>query len=81
MAEEKRDKKKRARLSTLRDLQDFRATSDNVRLPVSLYKALLNAIKQNNWNAIDREEYDNRLHQMPQIYLSNQMPLRDTLES
>ncbi|XP_032676155.1 cardioactive peptide-like isoform X2 [Odontomachus brunneus] len=65
---------------TLRDSQDFRA-SDNVQLPVSLYKALLNAAKQNTWDAIDREEYDYRLRRVPQFYLPGQMPLRDTLES
>ncbi|XP_071563988.1 uncharacterized protein [Temnothorax nylanderi] len=67
--------------STLRDLQDLEVTSDNIQLPVSLYRALLNAAKQNVWKAIDREEYDYRLQQMPRIYLSGQMPLRDTMES
>ncbi|EFN89452.1 hypothetical protein EAI_06053 [Harpegnathos saltator] len=70
-----------ASIPTLRDSQDFRA-NDNVRLPVSLYRALLlNAAKQNTWDAIDREEYDYRLRRIPQIYLPGQTPLRDTLES
>ncbi|XP_014489379.1 PREDICTED: cardioactive peptide isoform X2 [Dinoponera quadriceps] len=66
---------------TLRDPQDFRA-SDNVRLPVTLYRALLNAAKQNTWDALDREEYDYRLQRVPQqVYLPGQTALRDTLES
>lgn len=67
--------------STLRDLQDLEVTSDNVQLPVSLYRALMNAAKQNVWKAMDREEYDYRLQPMPRIYLSGQMPLHDALES
>ncbi|XP_024882072.1 uncharacterized protein LOC112461162 [Temnothorax curvispinosus] len=78
-ADKRRVKKKGP--STLRDLQDLEVTSDNIQLPVSLYRALLNAAKQNVWKAIDREEYDYRLQQMPRIYFSGQMPLRDTMES
>jgi len=68
--------------TTRRDLQrDFQATSNSVRLPVSLYKALLNTAKENAWNAINREEYNYRLQQIPQAYLLDRVPLRDTLES
>lgn len=72
--------KKRAP-STLRDLPDTEVTSDNVQLPVTLYRVLLDAAKQNVWKAMDREAYDYRLQQMPRIYLSGQMPLRETMES
>ncbi|XP_020283295.1 uncharacterized protein LOC109854531 [Pseudomyrmex gracilis] len=67
-AEEKRQKKKVSRAIDLRDLQDFRATNDNIRFPISLYRALLNAAKQNN---VGRDEYDYRLQQMPQNYFSD----------
>ncbi|XP_011157971.1 uncharacterized protein LOC105194644 [Solenopsis invicta] len=78
ISEEKREKKKGP--STLQDLLNFEVTSNNVQYPVSLYKALLNAAKQNAWKTMDREEYDYRSQQLP-IYLSGQMPLRDTVES
>jgi len=65
--------------STLRDLPDFEVTRGYVQLPVSLYRALLDAAKQNVWKAM--EAYDYRLQQIPRIYLSGQMPLHDTMES
>ncbi|XP_011629753.1 uncharacterized protein LOC105422167 isoform X1 [Pogonomyrmex barbatus] len=77
-SDERRVKKKGTFI--LQDLPDFRAMS-NVQLPVSLYRALLNADKQNIWKTMDREEYNYRLQQMPRVYLSGQMPLRDTMES
>ncbi|XP_011880948.1 PREDICTED: uncharacterized protein LOC105569250 [Vollenhovia emeryi] len=79
IAEERRMKKRGP--FTLRNLQDLEVTSDNVQLPVSLYRALLNAAKQNVWKAMNREEFDYRLQQTPWIYLSGQTPLRDTTES
>ncbi|XP_026827340.1 cardioactive peptide-like [Ooceraea biroi] len=72
---------KRSFVITRRDSQDFQATSNSVRLPISLYKALLNAAKENTWNKIGREENNYRLQQMPQAYLLDRVPLRDTLES
>ncbi|XP_011268671.1 cardioactive peptide-like [Camponotus floridanus] len=44
-----------------------------------LLRTLLNTSKQNTWNTIDRENY--QLQQMPQVYVSNRMPLRDRQES
>ncbi|XP_012523547.1 uncharacterized protein LOC105829336 isoform X2 [Monomorium pharaonis] len=79
ISEEKREKKKG--FATLQDLPNLEVISNNVQLPVSLYKALLNAAKQNVWKTMDREEYDYQLQQIPQIYLSGQIPLRDTMES
>lgn len=78
ISDERRVKKK---APSPRDLQDLEVTSDNVQLPVSLYRALMNAAKQNVWRAMDREEYDYRLQPMPRIYLSGQSPLRDMMES
>ncbi|XP_018367793.1 PREDICTED: uncharacterized protein LOC108764196 [Trachymyrmex cornetzi] len=79
VSEERRMKKKGP--STLRDLSDFEVTNNNVQLPVSLYRALLDAAKQNVWKVMDREAYDYRLQQIPRIYLSGQMPVRNTMES
>ncbi|KYN36398.1 Ribose-5-phosphate isomerase [Trachymyrmex septentrionalis] len=79
VSEERRMKKKGP--FTLRDLSDFEVTNNNVQLPVSLYRALLDAAKQNVWKVMDREAYDYRLQQIPRIYLSDQMPVRDTMES
>ncbi|XP_011693577.1 PREDICTED: uncharacterized protein LOC105453374 isoform X2 [Wasmannia auropunctata] len=80
ISEERRVKKK-GPSTQLRDLPDVEVTSDNVQLPISLYRALLNAAKQNVWKTTDRETYDYRLQQIPRIYLSGQMPLRDMMES
>lgn len=44
-----------------------------------LLRTLLNTSKQNTWNTIDRENY--QLQQMPQVYVSNRMPLRSRQES
>ncbi|XP_018051162.1 PREDICTED: uncharacterized protein LOC108689069 [Atta colombica] len=79
VSEERRMKKKGP--STLRDLSDFEVTNNNVQLPVSLYRALLDAAKQNVWKVVDHEAYDYRLQQIPRIYLSGQMPVRNTMES
>ncbi|XP_029669931.1 cardioactive peptide-like [Formica exsecta] len=65
VSEEKREEKKEPRISTL----------------LHLFRTLLNTAKQNTWNAIDREEYDYQLQQMPQVYISNRMPLRNRQES
>ncbi|XP_018316591.1 uncharacterized protein [Mycetomoellerius zeteki] len=78
VSEERRMKKKG--FSTLQDLSDFEVTNNNVQLPVSLYRALLDAAKQNVWKVMDREVYDYR-QQIPRIYLSDQMPVRNTMES
>ncbi|KAL0118906.1 hypothetical protein PUN28_009497 [Cardiocondyla obscurior] len=78
ISEERRMKKRG--YSTLRDLQDLEMT-DNIQLPISLYKALLNAAKQNVWKTMDRDQSDYRLQQIPRIYPSGQLPLRDTMES
>ncbi|XP_018399562.1 PREDICTED: uncharacterized protein LOC108777227 [Cyphomyrmex costatus] len=73
---------KKKGLSTLRDLSDFKVTNNNVQLPVSLYRALLDAAKQNVWKVqMDRGAYDYRLQQIPRIYLSGQMPVRNTMKS
>ncbi|XP_072754654.1 uncharacterized protein [Anoplolepis gracilipes] len=56
-------------------------TKERTSTLLHLFKTLLNTAKQNNWNAIDREEYDNQLQQMPQVYFSNRMPLRNRQES
>ncbi|XP_011063230.1 PREDICTED: uncharacterized protein LOC105151295 isoform X1 [Acromyrmex echinatior] len=79
VSEERRMKKKG--LSTLQDLSDFEVTNNNVQLPVSLYRAMLDAAKQNVWKVMDHEAYDYRLQQIPRIYLSGQMPVRNTMES
>jgi len=62
-----------------RNLQNFEAINNNIRLPLSLYRALLNIAKENAW--ISREEYNYRLQQIPQTYLLDRIALRDTLEN
>lgn len=76
------DEKRSFAASARRDSQDSQAGGNSIRLPVSLYRALLSAAKENAWNAIGREEYNyNRLQQAPQAYLLDRGSLRDTLES
>lgn len=74
--------RKRSFPAVARDPKDFHSGGD-IRLPVFLYRALLNAAKQNTWDTIDRDEYDYQQQQqhIPQFYLPDQTPLRDTLES
>ncbi|XP_076294906.1 uncharacterized protein LOC143216061 [Lasioglossum baleicum] len=50
-----------------------------VRLPVSVYKALLRAASQNM--KIDRESNEYQLSEIPQVYLAGRTPLRKRLEA
>ncbi|XP_076650484.1 uncharacterized protein LOC143357773 [Halictus rubicundus] len=50
-----------------------------VRLPVSVYKALLRAASQNM--KTDRETNEYQLSEIPQVYLAGRSPLRKRLES
>lgn len=65
VSEEKREEKKEPRISTL----------------LHLFRTLLNTAKQNTWNAIDHEKYNYQLQQIPRVYVSNQIPLRNRQES
>lgn len=47
----------------------------SIRLPISVYKALLRAATQNARNTIQRNTNDYQLSGIPQVYLSGRMPL------
>ncbi|XP_068977623.1 uncharacterized protein CCAP [Bombus flavifrons] len=47
----------------------------SIRLPISVYKALLRAATQNTRNTIQRNTNDYQLSGIPQVYLSGRMPL------
>lgn len=57
------------------DYQDPEA-NDSVRLPVSVYKALLRAASQNIRKTIDRDAGEYQLSETPQVYFSHKQPLR-----
>ncbi|CAD1476871.1 unnamed protein product, partial [Heterotrigona itama] len=49
--------------------------SGSIRLPISIYKALLRAAAQNIRNTIQRNINDYQLPGIPQVYLSGRIPL------
>ncbi|XP_043247878.1 uncharacterized protein LOC122394805 [Colletes gigas] len=59
--------------------QDFQAAG-SVRLPLSIYNALLRIASQNIRNTIDRDTNDYQLSDVPQVYLSGKIPLHKRLD-
>ncbi|KZC10532.1 Ribose-5-phosphate isomerase [Dufourea novaeangliae] len=55
-------------------------SSGTVRLPVSVYKALLRVASQHIRNTIDREANEYQLSDIPQVYLAGRTPLHKRLD-
>ncbi|XP_053975802.1 uncharacterized protein LOC128874771 isoform X1 [Hylaeus volcanicus] len=52
----------------------------SVRLPLSVYKALLRVASQNIQNTIDRDMNEYQLSDVPHVYLSGKIPLHKRLD-